>query len=622
MCYNINMKVARQRGARRALIAAAFVIYALFLASLFAISVNYPALYDTPVPKAGRVDLSGVPLDRRKVSCSLAGEWEFFYGRWIVTDGEASEPDGFLTVPEIWTGHDFGKGALPREGYASYRLTLENVPQGMQVYAFRVNFSGAYRVFFNGKLTAESGTMSKAPLKTRPSGVLDHYEPYESDGTPITVVVELSATYGGGLTGAPWLTAYQGRSGRYGTELRVLSSVSLGISVAALAASLLLFFFFRFKRDGSIPLLLAALFVHFLASGDFTTIGLIPFGICALLSPISAVLALCFFLVHLKRQGVVFPKKFLILGVLLFFAAWGAFLLSYGTHAAPYFALAAFLIALLPVIPVVLSKKLRFSLAAVYAGLLFFMVGIFSFELIGRLGLVVYGTEYLFSVAIMAVIAFFAALGFWRIAANVREAMRAHELEQALTEARRQALMAQIKPHFVFNSLAAIQAMYRVGIEEGDEAMERFARHLRLGIDSDGSATVPFEQELKNVMNYFELENMRTGGALTLLLDINETEFSVPVLSIQPLIENAIRHGETQSRENGYILLYSGSEGDRVIVKVTDNGKGFDPQKTPLGVGLENVRERFFGLLDADMVITSEIGKGTEIVISIPKERG
>ena len=137
--------------------------------------------------------------------------------------------------------------------------------------------------------------------------------------------------------------------------------------------------------------------------------------------------------------------------------------------------------------------------------------------------------------------------------------------------------------------------------------------------DSSGEDIIPFDDEVRNVLNYFELENLRANGKLNLFLDLNYTDFSLPVLSLQPLVENAIRHGELKEKQDGYIQLSSEKTDDAVIITVSDNGKGFDINASHEGVGIENTRKRF-ELINAEMQITSELDRGTTVTIKIPLE--
>ena len=600
-----------------------YAILAAFVSGLFAFSTSYQKIYSSPAVIDGKADFTGIDLHSRKVDCILSGEWEFFFNHWIITDDETHiEPEGLLTVPGHWTLKNFGDGFLQKSGYASFRIRILNVQKGVDVTVFRLRCINAYRIFINGQLVTRSGELSKNPSETIVTGAIDESKSYISEGTPLEIVIELSATKRGGISAAPWLgcNGAATSSSTFGGSLRNFSAAALGVTTVAVLLSVLMFIFFRYMRDISMPLCIALLYIHFLFSKDMLYFLGIPFGVAVIPQIISAVAALCALIWHFYRTHAQISKKLNVICGLIALIAVCVFIVLSGTdfEAIPVFLVIA--TACTYLYPLITNSKMHPAMRGVYGVLFIFMLSVFCFEIADLLGLIVFGTEFIFSVEMMLMIACFAVLGLWRIAATAKEAMRANDLERELFRIKQQALKAQIKPHFVFNSLTAIQSLYRSSLKEGDEALEHFARHLRLNIDSDGADTISFDEEVRNILNYFELENLRAGGNLTLLLDINYSDFNVPVLSLQPLIENAILYAETEKLKDGYIMLYSALENGVITIRVTDNGKGFDKEKTSYGVGLENTCKRFEGMFGASVNVKSECGKGTEITISIPLE--
>lgn len=598
--------------------AAMYISLALFIGILFIISGNYQKIYDSPKIDNAEIDFTGIDLTERDVACTLAGEWEFFYNKWIVTDGCDVERDGLISLPSLWTYKNFGNGALPKNGYASFRLRALNVQPDTDVIVYRYYCNFAYRVFINGELNFRSGELSKNADETVVSGRTDEKHPYRTDGSPLEIVIELSATNSGGFNAAPWLH-YNWTGNAYGTHLRYFNYVALGISSAAVAISILTFLFFSYKRDFTEPLLMAALYAHFLSSKDMLYTYSLQITAAMILQLITAVAVFIIFMLHLKRCGVVFKKIPLIITSAAAAVFTILLLVFYGTPLSPVFGLLLLAAGCTYLVPIVFSDKLAAIQRGIYGIMFSFVMSVFCFEMCDELGLFVFGTEFMFSFLLMLIIACFTALWLWKMAKNARSAIRVSELECELSSVKHQALKAQIKPHFVYNSLTAIQARYRDGLKEGDRAIEQFAKHLRLITDSNGDDIIPFDNEVRNVLNYFELENLRANGKLNLYLDLNFTDFSVPVLSLQPLVENAIRHGNLRERQDGYIQLSSGKTDTEITVTVTDNGNGFDPAAVHEGVGIENTRKRF-ALLGAELKIESEIGNGTKVTVKIPLE--
>ncbi len=593
-------------------------VLALFVAGLFVFSANCARIYHSPKVADGKVDFADTDIPSRDVACNLAGKWEFFYNQWIVTDGGDAQPDGMLSLPDVWTYKDFGNGALPPSGYASYRLVAENVQPDINVIVYRHYSHLAYRVFVNGQLNYRSGTVSKNADETVVTGRTDEQHPYHTNGEPLEIVIEVSAMKSGGFNAAPWLAATV-TGNAYGSGLRSFNYIMFGIATAAVVIGILTYAFFGYKRDITVPLLMLALFAHFLCSKDMMYVLGWRITPAMILSLLTAVASFVLLVVHCWRNGAVLKKIPLIVTAVLAVVSVGLLLGFYGTPLAPVFAFLLIGAGCAYLVPIMLNGKQALPWRAVYGTLFVFLMSVFCFELCDGLGLLVFGTEFIFTFELALIMACLTALWLWKIANAARTAVRVSELECELVSIQNRALKAQIKPHFVYNSLTAIQARYRDGLEEGDKAIEQFAGYLRLVTDSDDEDRVTFEDEVRNVLNYFELENLRAGGKLNLLLDLNYTDFCVPVLSLQPLVENAIRHGGLREKLDGYIQLSSVRLEQYAVVTVRDNGKGFDPQTVCTGVGLANTRKRW-ELVGATMQIDSAPQAGTRITIQIPLE--
>lgn len=596
-----------------------YLALALFILGLFLFNSNYTKIYKSPQVNSGKVDFGGVDVSSRDVACNLAGEWEFFYNKWIVTDEEECRPDGMIKLPDTWTYKNFGNGKLPKSGYGSYRLYAENIQQDIDIIVYRHYADFAYRVFINGQLNYRSGTLSKDAGKTVITGRTDERHPYKSDGGPVEIVIEISANNSGGFNAAPWLAAtVTGNS--YGTSLRSSNYVALGITTAAAIISILSCVFFRYKRDITVPAVILALYAHFLVSKDMLYVFGLQATAAMILEFVSAITAFVLLALHFKKNGAPLKK----IPVIATSAAGAVFtvllFIFYGTPLAPVFAFSLFAVGCAYLVPFTLNKKFTAVQFVVYGVLFAFLMSVFFFELSDWLGLLVFGTEFIFTYELMAIIACFTVLWLWKLAKTARIAIRVSELECELSTVKSQALIAQIKPHFIYNSLTAIQSQYRNGLVEGDKAIEQFASHLRTITDSRGEELIAFDDEVRNVLNYFELENLRANGKLNLLLDLNYSDFKVPVLSLQPFVENAIRHGGLRERQDGCIELSSEKTDKFVKITVSDNGSGFDVNAVHAGVGIENTRKRF-GLINAEVRIESVQGSGTQVTIEIPLEQ-
>ena len=197
-----------------------------------------------------------------------------------------------------------------------------------------------------------------------------------------------------------------------------------------------------------------------------------------------------------------------------------------------------------------------------------------------------------------------------------------HDHEKALeAESRIRIMMSQIQPHFLYNTLSSIQALCRIDPDKAFDVTEQFGTYLRRNIDSlDQPDLIPFTKELEHTRVYSEIEMLRFPN-VRVNYDVPDVDFSVPVLTVQPLVENAIRHG-VRIREEGIVTVSSRTTDRFHEIMISDNGKGFDTTllKTADGshIGVRNVQERIEKLCGGTLTGESVPDKGTTVTIRIP----
>ena len=196
------------------------------------------------------------------------------------------------------------------------------------------------------------------------------------------------------------------------------------------------------------------------------------------------------------------------------------------------------------------------------------------------------------------------------------------EHERDLMAAQRiQIMMMQIQPHFLFNALNTIRALYAKNSPLAERTLEDFSAYLRQNLESlSQTDLIPVSKELEHTQLYAKIEMQRFPN-VQVEYRIEDTQFAVPALTIQPLVENAIRHG-VRGREDGLVIVATALEAGRHQVTVADNGAGFDPKQQlsteELHIGIRNVKERVAQMCGGELVLTSEIGKGTSITLLFP----
>ncbi len=207
-----------------------------------------------------------------------------------------------------------------------------------------------------------------------------------------------------------------------------------------------------------------------------------------------------------------------------------------------------------------------------------------------------------------------------------------HQLEEGLQTLRIQNSASQMQPHFLYNALSSIREIVLLDSQYASDLIYDFTTFLRACIHSmDDGTLISIHQEMDNVRAYVNIEKMRMGGRLEVTYDLKSEDFKIAPLSIQPIVENAIRHGVyRKGKQGGTVRISTKTFKKWHVVTVTDNGVGFDYQKlrddVETGVrdsiGLDNVIFRLKKQLNGEVIIRSRIGAGTVITIRIPKENG
>lgn len=224
---------------------------------------------------------------------------------------------------------------------------------------------------------------------------------------------------------------------------------------------------------------------------------------------------------------------------------------------------------------------------------------------------------------LVAILCFVLKEGIGLFISYVKQEQMLKEMETQLTLSRTTTMMSQIRSHFVFNILNAISGMCKYDPERADETVVRFARYLRNNIDiMEDDQPQLFSTELAHLEDYVVLEQVRFGDRIEFLTDVKTEAFSIPPLILQPVVENAIKHGISKKPDGGTVMLRTWEEGDKVKIAVEDNGVGFDLSELEksTSVGIKNIRYRLWQLKRGTLDIESKVGEGTTVTITMPLE--
>ena len=218
-----------------------------------------------------------------------------------------------------------------------------------------------------------------------------------------------------------------------------------------------------------------------------------------------------------------------------------------------------------------------------------------------------------------------------KVMADVKKTEKLMEQEKLMSKLQTDVMLSQIQPHFLMNSLTAIARMCDKDHVVAKQATLFFAEYLRENINALKSRNpVPFDQELNHIQNYTYLEQLRFGNALKIEYDIDAEDFMIPTLSVQPLVENAIKHG---IKNNGKVLIKTREYDEYYEVSVIDDGIGMDYNRMEslnadnsagevhTHIGIKNVRKRIEDMCEGTLEYRPGKIKGTEAIIKIPKKK-
>ena len=199
------------------------------------------------------------------------------------------------------------------------------------------------------------------------------------------------------------------------------------------------------------------------------------------------------------------------------------------------------------------------------------------------------------------------------------------QLEGSLTKARLQVLQMQLRPHFLFNAHNAISQLIHKDPDSAERVLGNLSDLLRKSLEKFEESEIPLRRELEFIEKYLEIEQVRFGERLRIEMKIepDTLEALVPNMILQPLIENAIKHGISPLVNGGKIEIVARRENERLLLKVADNGVGIaehESKKLSTGIGLVNTKSRLLHLYKEQQTfeIYSEDQKGFLVRITIP----
>lgn len=210
---------------------------------------------------------------------------------------------------------------------------------------------------------------------------------------------------------------------------------------------------------------------------------------------------------------------------------------------------------------------------------------------------------------------------FMFVSAMIEQSNKLIEKEKEAADLKISLTLSQVTPHFIFNALTTIQYLCGKDPQLAKETIGEFAGYLRGNINSlNQNEKISFDKELEHVNYYLAIEKKRFGERIQVEYDIQESNFFIPSLTLQPLVENAVKYGLCKKEGGGTILIQTHKMNQEVVIKIKDDGIGFDPHilEDRKHTGINNVKKRIESLCKGKLNLKTEINKGTEITLTIP----
>lgn len=582
------------------------------------------------VADVGKYDLDG---DERVY---LSGEWEFFWNKHIISDEfENPEPDTYVQIPSSWTTYEINGKQLSNGGNASYRIKLNNVNTSKNFVVSVPNLSGECKVFINGECVFSNRGVPDTNYSTVVESFAVPFSFEAGEEKNCEVVIEMTCKFSGGLTAVPTLSTYDSfRSGEMGTlaQRYFYIGIVIFIAIAVMLLGILnkdiggqfwlfvLCFAFAFR-------MLITNEGYLVSHGLF---GDLDYEIMTSLIYVSTYIIKLSMLMHLINVLGIKLKHISLVGIagLFLVCAFVPYILYDYIYMATSYMWLQSVTYLLDIIliykiseKIIEHKKFAVLYLVVYCATSAGIV-IENFYINGYIS---HNVSFIMPIACMVFISSVVLVHFGDTVEAFNQARKTAELQKELGEINMTLMLSQIQPHFLYNALNTIKYLTKKDPKAAETAIVKFSSYLRANMDSlTEKEPIPFKKEIEHVQNYIHIESLRFGDRLKVEYDIECDDFLIPPLTIQPIAENAIKHGINQRVDGGTLKISTQENEKEIFILIEDDGVGFDinEQKNDgrSHIGMNNIRTRLKEMMNARVEFNSAVGVGTKVTITIPKE--
>ncbi|MGN7477445.1 sensor histidine kinase [Solibacillus silvestris] len=606
----------------------------LFALTLFFLQNDQPSF-----ASQGTLDLSKTPFHDDKM-IALDGKWEFY-------EGELYEPNAFtdrikenaklIQVPGNWANNE------ERKGVGTYRLVIKNVPAGKILGIKKQNIRSASNIFINGELVSEEGTVTKSEADYK-EGNYPKLIFFQTDTNQIEIIIQVSdfSFNSAGISNS----IYFGEQEVLVTEsfkkvLYELAIITILLTIGLLYILLYLFVEkYRRKEFFILAFALSCIFFAFinLCLSERTILYLLPnlsFEAMFKIKDTSIFLATISLILIVsqidKRLLAPWLRNSLIFIYSLYVPVILLTSLNFYHMFAPVFVFLncfTYLYIMIKVAYFYIKKKnaandyhhtiIMFSILNINIyniNLLLYSFGVTAKLELGFLNILIYAI----TLAIYLTI-------------RVNQSYKTNDfLTHELDVTEQAYLVAQIKPHFFFNTLTSVMSLCYTDGKKAAQLLGHFSNFLRQSFEFNSrDIFVTVDKELNLLTSYIAIEKERFGEKLCIDYDIDPHALaeSIPSLSIQPLVENAINHGIYPKEDGGVIKISISKEQSKLVVSVFDTGVGIPAgrisdlmdaaKQRKRGIGIPNINKRLAKYYETQLIIESEQNLWTKVTFEIP----
>ena len=563
----------------------------------------------------------------------LTGEWEYYDGVHIISNREKATP----TISKIPTPIVEPITSLSKaNGFtASYKITVSNLHYENAI-VYVPHFAGTYSVFVNGIMVTQSGRYvnQKAHANLDLISTAISFEPQNT----YEIVIEATCNIMPSLYMTPVISDID-----YTVNYAKIAQTFRSLLTGVVLFCGLFIFAFSVKRSFILsskwlPVLCLCVAIRMMISTEGYSVFsfLFPYidyeSITLIICVSTFIIKLVALLFYSETLDLKINKKVIAIFCFVFLS------LSLVAGVLPYIIFSPYYYiiiqaATIPLDIIILSNICNCVVRKLpYAKL--YLTGYITI-LLGTLvdcfytnGVINFMSSQYMPICFAIFIITFVVIYFEKISRIFNTALKTAEIEKELEIANTSLMISQIQPHFLYNALNTIKYLIKRDPKSAEKAVISFSRYLRGNMDSiTKKEPIPFAEELEHTKNYCDIELLRFGDKLNIIYDTPVTSFSLPALSVQPIVENAIKHGVTKKLDGGTVTVTTSEDEQSYIVKIQDDGVGFDvknpdmkPNEAHAHIGVNNVRERLNNMVNAEFIIESQIDIGTCVTIKIPKK--